>query len=44
MLPPLLPMLGARFTVMLVPTMLGNPPLYDSLRENTLRLQQSLKE
>ena len=40
----LLPLLGACFAAMLVPTLLGNPPLYDSLRENTLRLQQSLKE
>jgi CIC family chloride channel protein len=29
----LLPMLGACFVAMLVPTMLGNPPIYDSLRE-----------
>ena len=29
----LLPMLGACFTAMLVPTWLGNPPIYDSLRE-----------
>jgi CIC family chloride channel protein len=27
------PMLGACFTAMLVPTLLGNPPIYDSLRE-----------
>jgi CIC family chloride channel protein len=27
----LLPMLGACFTAMLVPTMLGNAPIYDSL-------------
>jgi CIC family chloride channel protein len=29
----LLPMLGACFAAMLVPTLLGNPPIYDSLRE-----------
>jgi CIC family chloride channel protein len=29
----LLPMLGACFVAMLVPTMLGNEPIYDSLRE-----------
>jgi chloride channel protein, CIC family len=29
----LLPMLGACFVAMLVPTMLGNAPIYDSLRE-----------
>jgi len=28
----LLPMLAACFTAMLVPTLLGNPPIYDSLR------------
>jgi chloride channel protein, CIC family len=39
----LLPMLGACFAAMLVPTLLGNPPIYDSLREGTLRLQQSQK-
>jgi CIC family chloride channel protein len=33
----LLPMLGACFAAMLVPTLLSNPPLYDSLRENILR-------
>jgi CIC family chloride channel protein len=32
----LLPMLGACFVAMLVPTLLRDPPLYDSLRENTL--------
>ncbi len=32
----LLPMLGACFTAMLVPTMLRDPPIYDSLRELTL--------
>jgi CIC family chloride channel protein len=33
----LLPMLGACFAAMLVPTMLSDPPIYDSLREITLR-------
>jgi CIC family chloride channel protein len=31
----LLPMLGACFAAMLVPTLLDNPPIYDSLREPT---------
>ena len=35
----LLPMLMACFTAMLVPTLLGSPPIYDSLRERTLRQQ-----
>jgi chloride channel protein, CIC family len=30
----LLPMLGACFIAMLVPILLGNPPIYDSLRED----------
>jgi CIC family chloride channel protein len=34
----LLPMLAACFAAMLVPTLLGNPPIYDSLRESTLRM------
>jgi CIC family chloride channel protein len=33
----LLPMLGACFAAMVVPTMLGNAPIYDTLRERTLR-------
>jgi chloride channel protein, CIC family len=33
----LLPMLCACFTAMAVPTFFGNPPIYDSLREQTLR-------
>jgi CIC family chloride channel protein len=33
----LLPMLGACFAAMVVATLLGNPPIYDSLRERTLR-------
>ena len=38
----LLPMLGACFAAMLVPTLLKNPPIYDSLRE--LDLQVPLNE
>jgi CIC family chloride channel protein len=30
--PMLLPMLAACFTAMLVPTLLGDPPIYDALR------------
>jgi chloride channel protein, CIC family len=33
----LLPMLAACFVAMLVPNMLRNPPIYDSLRERTLK-------
>jgi CIC family chloride channel protein len=33
----LLPMLGAGFVAMLVPVLLRNAPIYDSLREVTLR-------
>jgi chloride channel protein, CIC family len=33
----LLPMLGACFAAMVVPTLLGNAPIYDTLRERTLR-------
>jgi CIC family chloride channel protein len=33
----LLPMLAACFVAMLVPTLLRDPPIYDSLREITLR-------
>jgi chloride channel protein, CIC family len=33
----LLPMLGACFAAMLVPTLLSDPPIYDSLRESVLR-------
>jgi CIC family chloride channel protein len=35
--PMFLPMLVACFAAMLVPTLLGDQPIYDSLRENTLR-------
>jgi CIC family chloride channel protein len=36
----LLPMLSACFAAMLVPTLLGKPPIYDSLREGTLRIDK----
>jgi len=36
----LLPMLGACFIAMLVPTLLGNAPIYESLREVTLRRER----
>lgn len=39
----LLPLLSACFTAMLVPSMLGAPPIYDSLRERTLRIQAGIK-
>jgi CIC family chloride channel protein len=32
-------MLSACFAAMLLPTLLREPPIYDSLRDNTLRLQ-----
>jgi CIC family chloride channel protein len=35
----LLPMLAASFTAMLVPTLLGEPPIYDSLKESTSQSQ-----
>src|SRR5262249_45886148 len=38
----LLPMLAACFTAMVLPTLLGEPPIYDSLRENTLRIQDNV--
>jgi len=37
----LLPMLAACFAAMLVPTLLGNAPIYDSLRESTLQTRQA---
>jgi CIC family chloride channel protein len=40
----LLPLLGASFAAMLAPTLLGNPPIYDSLRERTLQSRQSGKD
>jgi chloride channel protein, CIC family len=36
----LLPMLGACFAAMLVVTLHGDPPIYDSLREHTLRRER----
>jgi CIC family chloride channel protein len=33
----LLPMLAACFVAMLVPTLLGNPPIYDALREQGMQ-------
>jgi CIC family chloride channel protein len=40
----LLPMLSACFAAMLIPTVLKEAPIYDSLREPTLRVQQRLQE
>jgi len=40
----LLPMLGACFMAMLVPTLLGNPPIYDSLRELTIQRERKRQE
>ena len=37
----LLPMIAACFAAMLVPNLIGTAPIYDSLRERTLRLQQT---
>jgi len=39
----LLPMLAACFAAMLIPNLLGTSPIYDSLRERTLRLRQPEK-
>ncbi len=39
----LLPMLGAAFVAMLVPTLLRDAPIYDSLRELTLRKEQKIR-
>jgi len=36
----LLPMLGACFTAMLIPTLMRNPPIYDSLREQSLERER----
>jgi CIC family chloride channel protein len=36
----LLPMLSACFAAMLVPTLLGEAPIYDSLRESTLQIRE----
>jgi CIC family chloride channel protein len=40
----LLPMLGACFTAMLVPTLLRNPPIYESLRELTIQSERKRQE
>jgi CIC family chloride channel protein len=40
----LLPLLGACFAAMLVPTLLRNPPIYDSLRERTLQSQKGKRQ
>jgi CIC family chloride channel protein len=37
----LLPMLEACFTAMLVPALLRNAPIYDSLREDLVRREQA---
>jgi chloride channel protein, CIC family len=39
----LLPMLGACFVAMLVPTLLRDAPIYDSLREHTLRRERDTR-
>ena len=36
----LLPMLGACFMAMLAPTLMGDPPIYDSLRKRTLERER----
>ncbi len=40
----LLPMLGACFMATLLPMLLHEAPIYDSLRERTLRLEQSIRQ
>jgi chloride channel protein, CIC family len=40
----LLPMLGASFMAMLVPTLMHDPPIYDSLRERTLALAKASQQ
>ena len=40
----LLPMLGACFMAMLVPTLLRDAPIYDSLRELTLERERTRQE
>jgi CIC family chloride channel protein len=37
----LLPMVGACFLAMLVPSLLGDPPIYDSLRKHTVRAEKT---
>jgi CIC family chloride channel protein len=39
----LLPMLAACCAAMLVPTLLRNVPIYESLREGTLRRERALR-
>jgi CIC family chloride channel protein len=39
----LLPMLGACFVAMLVPMLLRDPPIYESLRELTLRRERAIQ-
>jgi len=39
----LLPMLGACFAAMLAPMLLNNAPIYESLREHTLRRERALQ-
>ena len=39
----LLPMLGACFVAMLVPMLLREAPIYESLRERTLRREQAIQ-
>lgn len=39
----LLPMLAACFAAMLMPMLLRDAPIYDSLREHTLRLEQQIR-
>ena len=39
----LLPMLAACFVAMLVPMLLRNAPIYESLREHTLRCEQAIQ-
>jgi chloride channel protein, CIC family len=40
----LLPVLGACFVAMLLSMLLRNPPIYDSLREHTLRLERQIRQ
>jgi CIC family chloride channel protein len=40
----LLPMLGACLGAMLLPMLLRNPPIYDSLREHTLSLERQIRQ
>jgi chloride channel protein, CIC family len=37
----LLPMLEACFVAMLMPTLLGDEPIYDALREHTIRRERA---